>query len=154
MVDQNENRFGFYLVLQQEAVCRATMWSQDLGLGVTWIWASTPNTLTFTLENVKVKVQKDGSEFEFWLLWNMILDRQPSNIWVNVKSFCEIVFVMKVGDYSFRRPSTTLLGMCSHGFLNNMQTFASVVGFIFSWYLFLCPHLFWCLEDLMTPPRF
>ena len=36
------------------------------------------------------------------------------------RAFCEKAFVMKVGDYSFRRPSTTLLGMCSHGFQNNM----------------------------------
>ena len=42
---------GNYLVLQ-EAVYRASMWSQDLGLGVTWIWASTSiQTLSLSLSH-------------------------------------------------------------------------------------------------------
>ena len=43
------------------------------------------------------------------------MDRQPSNIWVNKQLSCEMVVVIKVGAFGFRRLWTTLLRMCSHG---------------------------------------
>ena len=53
-----------YLALQQEAVCRP---SQHLVTGPRSGLEShgfgPPNTLTFTMEDVKAKVEKDGSEF-------------------------------------------------------------------------------------------
>ena len=80
------------------------------------------------------------------------------HIWVNKQLSCEMVVVIRVGAYGFRRLRTTLLRMCSHGAQSNLHTFASVSG-SFKLYLadaglFVCSDLFWGLEDLIPPTQF